>query len=272
MGSADESIAFSHLSEDGYWQIWQMKPDGTNMRAVTASAQDKREPAWTTDGRIICRTNNGQAFIFLNDGSSTEEILKDYPRVSNPQFSHDGRFILFTRFDPRFKDIRDIWKADVNGPNSAILSRGQKFVFQPALSYDDQSIAFVKADDNRENHHIWIMDADGSNARALTQGKAQDLSPKFSPDKQWVVFSSNRKDDNFEIYLVNVKTKKLKRLTHEPALDSDPCFSPDGKRIAFVSNRNASQQIWVMDQDGSRAAVLTPEGTESIEPVWTKWN
>ena len=50
-----------------------------------------------------------------------------------------------------------------------------------------------------------------------------------------------------------------------------PYFSPDGKRIAFVSNRAGTNDIWVMNADGSGAVNLTPtpgvtEFTPSFSP------
>lgn len=267
---AEEAIVYVLLSDDGYWQVWEMAPDGSQQRQITRSLQDKREPAWVSNGRVIYRTNNGKVFINSRDGSTEEEILAQYERVTNPQMSHDGRQIFFTRLDARAKDIRDIWKTDIQGNNGVILTLDNKRALQPSLSADSRWIAYSRADETRENHHIWVMDSDGKNARQLTDGKGQDLFPRFSPDGQWITFSSNRKDGNFEIYRINIKNKSLDRLTRHEGLDSNSCFSPDGSRIVFVSNRSGNQQLWVMNRDGSNPVQVTTAEGESIEPHWAK--
>jgi len=44
-------------------------------------------------------------------------------------------------------------------------------------------------------------------------------------------------------------------------------WSPDDKKIAFVSDRDGSQEIYVMNADGSNASRLTDAG--GIQPTWS---
>ncbi|MEJ8566925.1 TolB family protein [Elongatibacter sediminis] len=55
-----------------------------------------------------------------------------------------------------------------------------------------------------------------------------------------------------------------------PVRDSYPHLSPDGGRIVFQSNRSGSNQIWVMNQDGSGLEQLTHRGGQGAEtPRWS---
>ncbi len=59
------------------------------------------------------------------------------------------------------------------------------------------------------------------------------------------------------------------RLTSGPAWDTDPKLSPDGKRLAFVSDRGGSEQIWVMNADGTEARAITDDpDARFTDPVW----
>lgn len=59
------------------------------------------------------------------------------------------------------------------------------------------------------------------------------------------------------------------RLTSGAAWDTDPRFSPDGKRIAYVSDKGGSEQIWVMNADGTEARQLTDDpDARFTDPVW----
>jgi Tol biopolymer transport system component len=52
--------------------------------------------------------------------------------------------------------------------------------------------------------------------------------------------------------------------------DSYPHLSPDGSRIVFQSNRTGSNQIWLMNQDGSGVTQLTNLPDAGAEtPVWS---
>lgn len=58
-------------------------------------------------------------------------------------------------------------------------------------------------------------------------------------------------------------------LSGGPAWETNPVFSPDGEQIAFVSDRGGSEQIWVMNADGTGARQLTDDkGARFTDPVW----
>ncbi|MDP9223745.1 MAG: hypothetical protein M3P18_07785 [Actinomycetota bacterium] len=69
------------------------------------------------------------------------------------------------------------------------------------------------------------------------------------------------------IFVVNVSTQNLARLTD--ATDSySPSWSPDGSQIVFGSNRRGTQDIWVMDSDGSDQRPLTSDPAIDSAPSW----
>ena len=47
------------------------------------------------------------------------------------------------------------------------------------------------------------------------------------------------------------------RLTDSPGMDMQPDWSPDGSKIAFVSIRSGTNEIYIMDADGSNQTRIT---------------
>ena len=60
-------------------------------------------------------------------------------------------------------------------------------------------------------------------------------------------------------------------LTQHPDDGYDPSWSPDGTRLAFVSDRDMTQEIYVMNADGSQQVRLTRNQAFDWAPSWSAW-
>ncbi len=91
------------------------------------------------------------------------------------------------------------------------------------------------------------------------------MSLDVSNDGQWVVF-----DLLGDIYKMPIGGGTATRLTSGQAFDGQPNFSPDGKTIVFASDRSGSENLWLMNADGSHVRALTKENDHSfVSPTWT---
>jgi Tol biopolymer transport system component len=91
------------------------------------------------------------------------------------------------------------------------------------------------------------------------------ISTDVSPDGQTLVF-----DLLGDLYVLPIEGGVAKALSRGMAFDTQPRFSPDGRHIAFVSDRDGSENVWLMETDGSAAASLTSgKDTVFISPEWT---
>jgi Tol biopolymer transport system component len=114
---------------------------------------------------------------------------------------------------------------------------------------------------------------------ACTHGDDRPAAP-LPPGEELIAFSSKR-DGDFELYVMRPDGSGLRQLTHNVATeenqarDESPSWSPDGKRIAFVSTRDhpgnplSSNEIYVIDADGSDERRLTANRRGDLSPVWT---
>jgi Tol biopolymer transport system component len=138
----------------------------------------------------------------------------------------------------------------------------------PVWSPNWRKVAFVRARAGRyRNSDIYVMNADGSRRRRLTRSPQNDGDPVWSPDGRRLAFVRVR-GGRSDIYLVNADGSGLRRLAHAIAFrpmpgapssgfGANPAWSPDGRKIAFMSNRDGTDDIFVVNADGSGLRNLT---------------
>jgi TolB protein len=68
---------------------------------------------------------------------------------------------------------------------------------------------------------------------------------------------------------MDLRTRSVTRLTSDPSIDTAASYSPDGTQIAFESDRGGSQQIYVMNADGSNTHRISFGGGKNGTPVWS---
>jgi Tol biopolymer transport system component len=71
------------------------------------------------------------------------------------------------------------------------------------------------------------------------------------------------------VYLVNVTTGKRTKLSELPRGAWLFDLSPDGSELAFVADTTGSNQVWVVNMDGSGLRQVTDDPYEGSDPAWS---
>jgi len=141
------------------------------------------------------------------------------------------------------------------------------------------SIAFLS--DNEERPGVWIMDPSGGNRRYLgshssiqNQYKALVEEARYSPDRRYRLFVRDAKQSP-QVFVMLPEDERYgdvswRQLTKLTGVSYDPVWSPDGSRVAFVSQENGTDDIWVINADGSNPRNLTRNEWEwEKHPSWS---
>ncbi len=176
---------------------------------------------WSPDGGYVSFINNRSLFVTNMEGSIKKEIYSG--DIANPQWSPDGREILF-------QSNGNIWIHRIDtGRNFLITSSG--ICSNPSWHPDSSKILFFKSG------WICIMDRDGSNQKNIKQ-VARETYPLFSPDGERICYYT-------PLYIMNIINADGSNHQQFTCYTIVPnwIWSKDSKEILYCDNRGDQKQV-----------------------------
>ncbi len=215
--------------------IWIVSADGSQRKQITnvgVPAGGHGAPCWSPDGKRIAFGSYDPAASEVWSVSPQGETPKRLARGVDPVYSPDGRSIYFVTFGTNLN--LGISKIDISpegdpiGEPVLIANTGTSRVKRLTMSADGKRIGYGALGIKSNLWSVPILSATGEAASAST-ALTQDTSYR----------------------------------------NSHPNFSPDGKTIAFQVNRvGASQDIWLLNADGTNLTQLTSDPAFDERPTW----
>ena len=144
---------------------------------LTFDPGDDRNPIWSSDGSRIAwsakRDGAYQIYQKLASGVGPEELLlKADVSIIPDSWSADGRFILYTRTDPKTRP--DLWTLPLAGDRQPSLFLQTPFAeFEGRFSPDGRWIAYTSNDQRRAEVYVQTFPASGGKWQISTSGGRQ---------------------------------------------------------------------------------------------------
>ena len=200
------------VSADGEWvyfastrlgqgkiNIWRMRTHGRGgLTKITDSPSSRydSDPALSPDGKTLAYTSLllGSAVPQIWTANADGTLPTQIRQGRNPQWSPDGKRILFVAPDTKGKD--KIWVMDADGSNPTQMTVGDQSDQYPVWTPSGKRIIFASDaafnEENERNFDIWVMNADGTDKTQLTVNGSYDSRPAISQDGKFIYFVSNR--------------------------------------------------------------------------------
>ncbi|HIJ95485.1 MAG TPA: Tol-Pal system beta propeller repeat protein TolB [Desulfuromonadales bacterium] len=211
---------------------------------------------------VTTKTGNKEIWIMDWDGNNPLPLTRNGSINLNPDFSPDGREILFTSYK---RGNPDLYKRALSSPVEIPLSRRSGLNITGNWSPDGTKIALALSKDG--DAEIYTIARDGSKPVRLTINPALDLYPSWSPDGKQIAFLSDRLGKP-QIFVMASDGGGVRRLTTSGAYNVNPRWSPKGDKIAYARMQGGSFQIFVISPDGGGDTQLTSEGSNE-NPAWS---
>jgi tricorn protease len=186
---------------------------------------------------------SGDRIYFLSDRDENKRMNL---YVYDPASKETRKLTDFTEFDIKFPSL---------GPKHIVFENGGYLYTFDLAAEKTVRVPIVIADDM----------VSGRGKVVKVDGRVTNY--EIGPDGQRALFGARG-----DVFTVPVKHGNTRNLTATPGLHERASkWSPDGRTIAFISDRSGTEEIWLMNQDGSGAPqqLTTGGDTYKYEIRWS---
>ncbi|MFY9561047.1 MAG: CehA/McbA family metallohydrolase [Terriglobales bacterium] len=241
--------------------------------------------AWSSDSKSLVYSMAGSLWRQELRSSKAEQLTAGPGYDYQPDWSADGRWVVFDRYD---HDAVELWVLDLRDGRTLQLTSGGAVNLEPRFSPDGKRLAFVSTSYKGHFHIFAGRFEDGrlSNVQQLTAENVSSLpryyyskvdheiSPVWSRDGTEILFISNRGHIHGTggFWRMKVDPGAETREIHyeETTWRARPDFSPDGTRMVYGSYLGqAWHQLWVMPSGGGDAFPISYGDFDNTNPRWS---
>ena len=253
-------------SRDGKWvtyvsypdfALWKSRLDGSQRTRLTSPPFFPMAPRWSPDGSRIAfmaQLQIGkpwQIYTISADGGTAEPVLPENQRACDPNWSSDGKSILFGRFpadEPAHGNTLDIERIDLQ-THAVSKIPGSAGLWSPRWSPDGKQILAYTSSRDR----VLLFDS-GTN----TWSELASIGigwPSWSHDGQYIWFAGSTSGaQQSGIFRIHVSDRKLEQMINLKDFRQAPgwgdWFGLTPSDQALLVRDAGTQDIYALDWNG----------------------
>ena len=254
------------FSPDGesiaYWkagnQIWVRPLNNPNAVLLAEGATGR--PVWSRDGNRVCYKSGREFWCVSAAGGSARKLLDD-AGMGTPQFSPDGKSLLFVRPNP-------------DGPSqlftSSPVGEESKPVPDVKLPVRVDTLAGFSPDGTKLalhtfTHDMWVAPYPRGEARRIQAAKGNSFD--WFPDSRHAVIAAER--ERFQaIYLIDTESPAQRLLLRGETQLAGASMSPDGERLVY----STGLADWDVIEYGMDGKVIRAMVATTSRELYSRWS
>jgi len=303
--STSGTIVFTRMAsgkKDNYREIYLMDSGSRTVERVTRNKYNDNYARLSPDGKKIVfesirkdMDGNGRLddedrdiYIINSDGTGERRLLDESVFKGHPQWSPDGKKILFVS---KRDGKPDIFVVDTDGASLVRLTDTGDCV-DPAWSPDGKKIVYLRfkakwlVPMTSLETELWTMNADGTDKKSLFNSEAgvkggfkhSIFDPAWSPDGKHIAFMRRMgKKGNYgfgvwQVFVVNADGTNPRNMDRDKGFYGYPHWSPDSRWLVvwgFNTGKGTVPHLMLINVETRKHMDLTTERSFNDEmPFW----
>ena len=244
-------LIYGTLQSGGTDDLWVYDLERRVQARITFASGFFYNATWSPDGKTIiyASTLDGGYHLYrqASDGSGQASRILTEDAIENaPDWSADGRYLVFERIPPRPDAHTEIWGLDLSGDGKPFpVVQGPYNSYTPALSPDGRWVAYTTDETGGTSLSVVPFRHGTGKWQVSSYG---GLWPRWRRDGR-VLYFLNR-DFNVTMCEVNSKGDRFSAGKAQPLFPANPVYgigisydvSADGKRFLFNTEVGAEAQ------------------------------
>lgn len=182
------------------------------------------------------KTFSENIYVVNVDGSGLRPLITEMQNTTNPDWSLDGKYIVFSALT---NGVNQIYKIESDGSDLRQLTFGDYSSYNPAWSRDGKYILFLSligdtsADNGLSLQQGYIMNSDGSEQRRLTDEHSFVTALSWYKDNNLISVSTAETRYQLRVRVIDPDGIVQDQIP-EFIIDGIPNWSPNGETLIFT--------------------------------------
>jgi Tol biopolymer transport system component/predicted Ser/Thr protein kinase len=243
--------------------LWMAPASDTTAKAKQVTQNDHAVGrfSWTSDGRIVFVSGDGNLSVLNPDGSARTLLTSNDNAISDPSFCGDGRYIVYSAY--REQKV-GVWRMDADGSNPIRIA-DETVATSPQCSPDGKWVIYLQGasltpmrvtitgekppEPIAQSGAVWIGDVlafspDGKRIAYLVGPESPVVNPSGSQPNRLIVIDFDG-------------GTLLHQFDWPGASAGEPRWAPAGEAIDYVLTRNGVSNIWRQNLAGGTPKQIT---------------
>ncbi len=216
--SPDGKMVLYASNRDGNFELFLKLIESSVLVQLTNDLGDVSSGAFSPDGSQIVFSNSvggapADLWLVEKDGKNPRMIYDGPGNIASPVFAPNGKSVAFAMSTPEALETYDVYIWDFETQTVGAVTKGRLPNAGGSVDWSPDGRTLLLFAGTSGDHDIFTFEIVSGAVKQLTDG-GNNAAPAWSPDGRWIVFNSQRLNENANIYIMKPDGSDVRQLTN----------------------------------------------------------